>query len=151
MKDEVDFVLGQDPVEELWVEDRADVVLANAGGKLGVERGKVEGDDRPVRGGGQGLDQAVADLAGGTGDQDDRFARHRKEDGVSGIGSGLFYVRRPIVRTPSFGSTLGFRSVGLRFGRHWHGRDDRHGWWGRLASASHPLPPRPATLARPPA
>ena len=74
MKDAVDLVLGEHPVEELRVEDRADVVLADAAREVRGQRGQVEGDDGAVRVGRQGFDQPVADLAAGPGDKDDRLA-----------------------------------------------------------------------------
>ena len=65
-------------IEELRVEDRADVMLTDPARKFRGQRRQVERDDRPVGMGGQRLDQPVADLTAGTRDQDDRFAGHGK-------------------------------------------------------------------------
>ena len=76
VEDAVDLVLGQDAVEQRRVEDRADELLADEGGQLAVERIEVERDDGPIVLPGDVLDQAVADFAGGAGDEDDGFAEH---------------------------------------------------------------------------
>ena len=74
MEDQVDLELGEDAVEELGVEDRADDLVPDLGGQLRRERVEVQGDDGALVALGEAGDEAVADLAGGTGDEDDRLA-----------------------------------------------------------------------------
>ena len=58
------------------VEDRARVLLRDERRLRRVERLQVERDDRAAAVARQALDQAVADLAAGAGDQDDGLAHH---------------------------------------------------------------------------
>ena len=85
MEHEVDLELGEDALEQRRVEDRAGELAvdhaARAPGSSGVE---VERDDGSAAVSGEARDEAVADLAAGAGDEDDRFAEHgRLGDGAS--------------------------------------------------------------------
>ena len=74
MEDSVDLELGEHPVEELLVEDRTDVMLADPAREVRSERRQVERDDGAGRVGRQGFDESVADLTTGPRDKDDRLA-----------------------------------------------------------------------------
>ena len=76
MEDQVDLELRQDAVEQLAVEDGADVLVVHQRGQLLAQRIEVERDDRVGVGLGQARDEAVADLARGPGDQDDGLTQH---------------------------------------------------------------------------
>jgi hypothetical protein len=72
----VDLELGEDPFEELVVEDRARELPRHPGRDRGVEGLEVERDDGtgPVLG--EPLDERVADFSAGPGEEDDRCAQH---------------------------------------------------------------------------
>ena len=73
MEDQLDLELGQDALERTPIEDRPGDLAIDLRGNRSVERRKVERDNGEVGTFGQTLDQAVADLAVRTGDEDDRF------------------------------------------------------------------------------
>ena len=71
MEDQVHLVLGDDPVQQVGVEDRP---LELAGDQLAqrrLERVHVQRDDGAAAVLGQAADQAVADFATGASDEDD--------------------------------------------------------------------------------
>src|SRR5947207_1081878 len=76
VEDEVDLVLGQHPVEQLRVEDRADVLLADERCQFRGDRVEIERDNRALGVAAEATDEAVTDLAAGPGDKHDRFAEH---------------------------------------------------------------------------
>ena len=59
------------------IENRAGDLAVDLPGDRGIERREVERDDRAVGLLGEAIDQAVADLAAGAGDEHDRFAHAR--------------------------------------------------------------------------
>jgi hypothetical protein len=73
MEDQLDLELRQHALEQAAIEDRAGDLALDPGGNRGVETRDVERDDRAMRLPGETLDQPVADLAAGAGNQDDRF------------------------------------------------------------------------------
>jgi PAS domain-containing protein len=72
MEDEVDFELGQQPVEQIDVGDRPRELACDEGRQRPVERGDVQRDDRSPRPRQPGQ-EAVADFSPGARDQNDRF------------------------------------------------------------------------------
>jgi hypothetical protein len=71
VEDEVDLELGEDPLEDGPVEDRADELARDETALLGIERLEVDREDGPRAVGGETRDQAVADLSAGSRDEDD--------------------------------------------------------------------------------
>jgi hypothetical protein len=71
VEDEVDLELGEDPLEDGPVEDRADELARDETALLGIERLEVDREDGPRAVGGEARDQAVADLSAGSRDEDD--------------------------------------------------------------------------------
>jgi hypothetical protein len=76
VENEVHLELGQDALEQVVVEDRARVLLLDQGRLRRIERLQVEGDDRAAAVPGEPLDQAVADLAAGAGNEHDGLSDH---------------------------------------------------------------------------
>ena len=74
MKDQLDLELREDPLEGASIENRAGDLAIDLAGNRGIERREVERDDRALGLLGKAIDQSVADLAAGAGDEHDGFA-----------------------------------------------------------------------------
>jgi hypothetical protein len=72
VEDAVDLELGEHPLEQADIGNRSGELAGDARRQRRVERADVECDDRRA-GFGEPRDEAVADLAAGPGDQNNRF------------------------------------------------------------------------------
>ena len=72
----VDLELRHDALEQRVIEDRARELALHPVRQRRLQRVDVEGDDRALAAGRQPLDEAVADLPAGAGNEDNRFANH---------------------------------------------------------------------------
>ena len=73
MEDEVHLELGEDALEQVDVQDGAQILMLNVAADVGIEGSKIEGDDGLIAQLRDPLDEAVADFAAGPGDEDDGF------------------------------------------------------------------------------
>ena len=74
MIDGPDLELGEDPFEKVDLQNRAEILPIDQIAVLPRQGLQIDGDDRRVLVGREVLDEAVADLAARTGDEDDWFA-----------------------------------------------------------------------------
>jgi hypothetical protein len=74
MENEIDFEFRQQPLEGRAIENRADRLALHFLREVGVERREVKRDDGTGAVGGELIDEAVADFATGSGNQNGGFS-----------------------------------------------------------------------------
>jgi hypothetical protein len=84
MVDRIDLELRHDALEQRVIEYRAGELALHEAGQRRLERVDVQRDDGAIAAGRQPFDQAVADLAAGAGDEDNRFANHAEAPVTAG-------------------------------------------------------------------
>jgi hypothetical protein len=78
MENQIDFEFRHQALEQRLVDDRAGHLAIDLLGNGRVEPRDIESDDAAIATFGKAIDQAMADLAAGTSNENDRFTHQRK-------------------------------------------------------------------------